>query len=147
MPARAAGVLAEVREQRELLPAAIDEAMRLEAPGTILGRTTTREIELRGVTIPAGAGVTLVVGSGNRDENTYERPDEFDLRREGPPSLVFGYGPHLCVGRQTATLEIREAIGALLDALPNLRLDPDADPPKIRGLTFRSPAQLNVVWD
>ena len=96
-------VLDEVRENRELLPAAIDEGVRLEAATPVLGRgPTTRDVEVRGVTIPAGSGVTLVTASGNRDENTFENPDEYDLRRTGPPSLTFGFGPHMCAGMSSA---------------------------------------------
>ena len=76
-------VLDEVRENRELLPAAIDEGFRLQPATPILARGTTRDVEVRGVMIPAGAGVTLVTGSANRDENTFENPDEYDLRRTG----------------------------------------------------------------
>ena len=141
-------VLDEVRHNRDLLPAAIDEGVRLEPATPILGRgPTTRDVEMRGVTIPAGSGVTLVTGSANRDENTYENPDEYDIRRKGPPSLTFGFGPHMCGGMTTAKLEMIEATNALLDLMPNLRLDPAAEKPEIHGVNMRSPLSLRVVWD
>lgn len=141
-------VVEEIRADRELLLAAINEGLRLESSTTVLGRVTTREVQVRDKTIPAGAGVTLAIASGNRDEATYERPDVFDLHRRSPkPALNFGLGPHFCPGMQTAKVEMLETTNALLDALPGLRLDPDAPTPAIRGMMARCPATLPVVWD
>ncbi len=140
-------VVNAVRDDAGLIPAVITEGMRLEASTTVIGRICTREIEVRGVTIPAGAGVTLAAAAGNRDEEVFEKPDEYDLTRSGPQALSFGSGPHVCVGQNTAQAEMTEAIRALLELLPNLRLDPDAPPPAIVGMMMRSPASLNVVWD
>ena len=140
-------VLEEVRNDRSLILPAIDEGMRVEPVAVVLGRITTREVEVRGVKIPAKAGITLVTGSANRDEEVFERADEFDLHRESAKAtLVFGHGPHLCPGMNTARMEMREAIDALLDELPDLRLDQDAAPPEIRGVMLRSPAALHVTW-
>ena len=140
-------VLDEVRENRELLPAAMDEGFRLQPATPLLARGATRDVEVRGITIPAGAGITLVTGSANRDENAFENPDEYDIRRTGPPSLTFGFGMHLCAGLNTARTEMIEATDALLDLLPNLRLDPAAEKPEIRGVNLRGPLSLRVVWD
>jgi cytochrome P450 len=141
-------LLDELRSDRSLILPAIDEGMRLEPAAVVLGRITTREVQVRGVDIPARAGVTLAAGSGNRDPEAFENPDEFDIHRKGAkPNLSFGFGPHLCPGMNTARIEMLEAIDALLDGLPNLRLDPDSTPPTIRGMMMRSPEALRVVWD
>jgi cytochrome P450 len=140
-------VMDQLRKDKSLIPKAINEANRLEAATTVLGRITTKEVELRGVRIPAGAGITLAAASGNRDEETFPDPDTFDLQREGPPGLIWGFGPHLCPGMNTARIEMYEAVDALLELLPNLRLDPSEEPPAIVGMMMRSPARLPVVWD
>ncbi len=140
-------VLGELRADRSLILSAVDEGMRLEPVAVVLGRITTREVELRGVQIPAEAGITLVTGSGNRDPETFENPDVYDIHRQGKTALGFGFGKHVCPGMNPARMEMFEAIDALLDALPNLRLDPDAPAPEIRGMMMRSPEAIHVVWD
>lgn len=140
--------LEEVCADRSLLLPAIDEGMRFESAFTVLARLATRDVVVRDVEVPAGSAVTLVVASANRDEDAYERPDEFDLHRTKPrPSLGFGFGRHRCLGANTARYEMLEAASALLDALPGLRPDPDAARPEIRGMMLRSPAELKVTWD
>ncbi len=130
---------------RSLVPWAIEEALRWETSIVMLSRETTRPIELRGVPLPAGALVSVVLGSANRDEEHYERPDEYDLDRRPDDHLAFGFGRHHCLGYHLARLEARVALTALLDRFPNLRLDPDAAPPAITGLAFRSPKTLAVL--
>ena len=75
------------------------------------------------------------------------RPDEWDLDRDPVPHLAFGTGRHQCLGMHLARLELRIGIGALLDRLPGLRLDPDAAPVQVEGLAFRSPPRLAVCFD
>jgi cytochrome P450 len=137
----------ELWRDRSLILGAIDEGMRYEPVAVVLGRITTREVEVRGVTIPAEAGITLCTGSANHDEDAFEDPDRFDIHRKGRSGLGFGFGRHVCPGMNSARTEMYEAIDALLDELPNVRLDPDQPEPEIRGMMLRSPAALNVVWD
>jgi cytochrome P450 len=85
-----------------------------------------------------------VIASGNRDESHYADPDRFDLDRRADDHLSFGFGRHFCLGYHLAKMEARIALTAVLDRLPQLRLDPDADPPRITGLAFRSPQALPV---
>jgi cytochrome P450 len=87
------------------------------------------------------------MGSANHDESRYENPDEFDLDREQKPHIAFGTGRHQCLGMHLARLELRVGITAVIDRLPNLRLDPDADPVKVEGIPFRSPPTLPVLFD
>jgi len=134
-----------VRADRSLVSWAIEETLRWETSIVMLSRETTRPTDLRRVRLPAGALVSVVLGSANRDEEHYERPDEYDLDRRVDDHLAFGFGRHHCLGYHLARLEVRVALTAILDRLPNLRLDPDSPPPAITGLAFRSPKRLAVL--
>jgi len=134
-----------VRADRSLVPWAIEETLRWETSVLMVSRETTRPVELHGVQIPEREMVSVVVGSANRDERHYERPDEWDLDRRADDHLSFGFGRHHCLGYHLARLEASIALDALLERFPELRLDPDAPPPAITGLAFRSPKVLRVV--
>ncbi len=138
--------LKEVREDRSLLPAAIEEALRWEAPVQLVSREPVRDVEIAGVSIRAGTHLTGCLGSANRDETRFDRPDRFDLHRTGPAHLAFAEGPHRCLGEHLARLETTVAMNALLDRLPDLRLDPGAAHPHVHGLAFRSPTSLPVTF-
>jgi cytochrome P450 len=138
--------LEEVRADRSLLPAAIEETLRWETPVLFVARETTAPAVLSGVEIPAGAMVTPVLGSANRDETHFPDPDRWDLHRGADDHLSFGGGRHFCLGYHLAKLEARLAVEAVLDRLPNLRFDPEK-PSRILGLAFRSPKSLDVVFD
>jgi cytochrome P450 len=141
-------LLATIRQDRELIPLAIEETLRWEGPVVANFRYLTREIEMAGVKMEAGSVVHAVHGSANRDETHFPDPDKFDIYRSRKyRHFAFGGGPHLCVGMHLARLQIREAVSALIDRLPNLRLDPDLPPPTIRGFHFRTPDALNVLFD
>lgn len=134
-----------VRADRTLIPWAIEETLRWETSVLMVSRQTTRAVEIRGVEVPADALVSVVVASANRDEEHYANPDVWDLDRRADDHLAFGFGRHHCLGYHLARLEARVALNALLDRLPNLRLDPAADPPTITGLAFRSPKTLRAL--
>jgi cytochrome P450 len=87
------------------------------------------------------------MGAANRDPSRWERPDEFDIFRDQQPHMSFAFGPHMCLGMHLARMETTVAVNAVLDRLPNVRLDPDADDPHISGLMFRAPATLPVLFD
>ena len=97
-----------------------------------------------GVAIPAGAIVSVCVGAANRDEAVYNEPDRFDILRAPRQHVTFGWGPHMCLGMHLARMETAVAMNALLDRLPNLRLDDDFDAPFVQGTAFRSPPALHV---
>jgi cytochrome P450 len=140
-------VMDRVRENRDLLPALIDETLRWETSVTQVSRVATADTEIAGCPVPAGAAIAVLVGSADRDATRYEHPDDFDVDRPAQNHLAFGTGPHQCLGMHLARLELRVGLDAILDGLPNLRLDPDADPPVIEGLAFRGPVALPVVFD
>ena len=140
--------LEAVRSDRELIPQAIEESLRLETPLLNITRLATKDTEVGGVPIPAGSTVMLMLAAANRDETRYPEPDNYDMLRESPkPHISFGHGPHACLGTHLARLEMRVALNLLLDRLPNLRLDPAGEDPHIRGQVFRSPTSLPVLFD
>ena len=138
--------LEAIRRDRSLIPQAIEEAVRWEAPLLTITRVATRDSVLAGVPIPAGSTVMPLLGAANRDENRYPDPDRFDIFREQKPNISWGNGVHMCLGMHLARLEMRVALERLIDRLPNLRLDPDAKDPHIRGQVFRSPTALPVLF-
>jgi cytochrome P450 len=139
------GVLEKVRRERALINAAIEESLRLEPAAAVVDRYATADVELGATRITRRDLVRVSITAANRDPAVFEHPDEFDLER-AKPHLAFAQGPHVCLGVHLARLEARVALAALLERLPNLRLDPDR-PSKIRGLVFRKPPELNVLWD
>jgi cytochrome P450 len=138
-----------VRNDRSLLPQAIEEALRFEPPLLITTRVVTKDTEIGGTKIAAGSSVTPMLGAANRDPAQYADPDTFNIFRDPKQHVSFGTGPHMCLGMHLARMETRVALNALFDRLPNLRLDEDAaarDDVHIHGQIFRSPTSLPVVW-
>jgi cytochrome P450 len=117
----------KVRADRSSIPAVIEESLRYLTPFAAIGRSTTREVELGGVPIPADQMLLLWLGAANRDPRQFADPDAFDPGRDPNPHLSFGRGIHFCLGAPLARLEGRIALGILLDRFSLLRTDP-ADP-------------------
>ncbi|NDU73242.1 cytochrome P450 [Actinomadura sp. DSM 109109] len=141
------GQLRLVRDDPDLLPAAIEESLRLEPAASVVDRYATRDAELGGAAVRAGDLVRVSIAGANRDPSVFPDPDRFDVRRRNAAEhLAFAHGPHFCFGAHLARLEARTALTALLDRLPGLRLDP-ARPARPHGLVFRKPARLDVLWD
>jgi cytochrome P450 len=136
-----------VDTERALLPNAVEESLRLEPAAAVIDRYATADVELGGAPIERGELVTISIAGANRDPAVFPDPDRFDVRRENARlQVAFAHGPHVCLGMHLARLEAHTAVGRLLDGLAGLRLDPDhrAAP---RGLVFRKPPELRVVWD
>jgi cytochrome P450 len=140
------GQLDLVRADPALLPAAVEESLRLEPAAAIVDRYATADTEIAGAKIRAGDRVTVSITGANRDPAVFGDPDRFDLARpESGRHLAFAHGPHFCIGAPPARAETLAALRALLP-LPGLRLDP-AHPAEPRGLVFRKPPTLHVLWD
>jgi cytochrome P450 len=110
-------------EDRSLIPNAIEELLRYEAPGPHIARYLPNDIELYGETLPAGSALLFVVAAANRDERRYENPDRFDIHRDIGQHLAFGYGIHYCLGASLARLEGRIALDELLSRIPEWDVD------------------------
>jgi cytochrome P450 len=132
---------------RALFPQAFEEVVRWEPPVTVILRRAMLDTELAGVAIEEGADVALMIGAANRDERKYTDPDRYDMFRSQRQHVGFGFGVHVCLGMHLARMESRIAINTLFDRLGPLTLDPEADPPHIEGLAFRSPLSLPVVFE
>jgi cytochrome P450 len=127
-----------------LIPGAVEEILRYEAPSPVQARWTTREVTLHGTTIPADARVLLLNGSADRDEERFADPDTFDVRRRIDLHLAFGYGAHFCLGAALARQEGRIALEELLARHP--RWDVDAERAVLRHTsTVRGFEKLPVV--
>lgn len=135
-----------LRADRGLMPQAIEEGLRWEPPLLTIMRTATCDTVVEGVDVAAGATIVVNMGSANHDEKYWENPEDFDIFRAPRQHLAFAFGPHMCLGLHLARMETRVVVGRLLDRLPNLRLDPDAERPYITGMTFRAPNALPVVF-
>jgi cytochrome P450 len=137
--------LAELRADPSLVPAAVEEFLRLEGPVNLATmRFTAEPVTIAGADIPAGEIVLLSLGSANRDPAHYERPDELDLHR-GTGNLAFGHGIHHCLGAPLARLEGDIAFRALLRRLPSLALAGEPDELVWRNSTlFRGLTRLPV---
>jgi cytochrome P450 len=139
-------LMAGLQPDRSMLRGAFEEALRWEPPITTVVRRAVRDCELGGVAIPAGTHVSVSVAAANRDPTRYPDPDRFDPTRRNIAHLTFGGGPHLCLGMHLARMEATVAIDALLDRLPDLRLDSNVPAPHVVGVAFRSPATLPVEF-
>ncbi|MFE7540739.1 cytochrome P450 [Streptomyces platensis] len=145
--------LAAVRADRSLIPAAFAETLRYTPPVQMIMRQTAAEVPLSGGTIPAGATVTCLIGSANRDERHYAAPDTFHVLRDdltpttafsaAAQHVAFGLGRHFCVGALLARAEVEIAVNQLLDAFPAMDFA-DGTPPTDAGVFTRGPEQLRV---
>jgi cytochrome P450 len=114
---------AELAADPALIPNAIEELLRFEAPSPVQARWTTKAVSLHGVTIPANSKVVLLTGAAGRDERKYPDPDRFDIHRSFDRHLSFGYGNHFCLGAHLARMEGRIALEELLKRYPTWEVD------------------------
>ncbi|MFF9408556.1 cytochrome P450 [Streptomyces anandii] len=140
-------VLQRLREDPGLSVNIVEELLRYEPPVQLVPqRTCIADIELRGVTIPKGSRIWLVLGAGNRDPERFKDPDRFDPDREDIQHLGFGSGIHSCFGAPLARLEAQLALAELARRLENPRLVEDP-PPYRRNAVLRGPRHLQVAVD
>jgi cytochrome P450 len=136
--------LEQIRMDRSLVPAAIDEALRWDGPVAVHPRTAKKDVTIAGVSIPKGAVLDIFIWAANHDPSVFPEPTRFDIHRKRSRHMAFGYGQHVCLGQHLARLEMTRALNAILERLPNLRLDPKKAPPKIIGAYLRTPRNVNV---
>ena len=116
---------AALAAEPDLLPNAVEELLRYEAPSPVQGRWTSRPVDLYGTEVPAGSKVLLVTGSAGRDERAYPDADRFDVRRRLDHHVSFGFGIHFCLGAALARLEGRVALEEALRRHPEWQVDHD----------------------
>lgn len=140
--------LAAVRDDPDAVGPAIEELLRwLSIVQTAIPRIATTDVEVAGVTIPAGALVFPSMPSGNRDADFIDSPDVLDIRRGAPGHLAFGHGVHHCLGAPLARMEMRIAFPALLRRFPNLALAEDFADVAFRTWNFiYGLKSLEVSW-
>ncbi|WP_315928245.1 cytochrome P450 [Mesorhizobium sp. SP-1A] len=122
------GLQQRLREEPDLLPAAIDEILRMHGPLISNRRMTTRPVEIGGRRIAAGERITLMWASANRDEAVFGDPDEFRADRDPAQNLLYGRGLHVCPGAQLARLELRVLVEELLKQTRHIALAPGLAP-------------------
>jgi len=139
--------MAEVKANRDLVPAAIEEALRLiPSGGNFEVRQATRDLTVSGADIARDMPVITCETTANRDPSFWgKNADTYDIHRERRQHLSFAMGPHTCLGMHLARMEIRNAINALFDRYPNLRLDTAQPTPEIRGFLFQAPTALPLI--
>jgi cytochrome P450 len=136
---------ARLREQPALIPAFVEEALRLESPFRYLMRSVAADTSLAGEDIPAGATVLLFWGAANRDPSEYDHPDDVDLeRRVTRHHVAFGRGIHHCVGAPLARLEANVVLRVLLERTSDITLEPEQPPEWVDSLLIRRYQRLPV---
>jgi cytochrome P450 len=139
-----------LRADPSLIPAAVEESLRFEAPVLFLFRSAREETEIGGCPVHAGEHIMLGIASAGRDERAYPNADEFRLDRTGEPEhLAFGAGPHICLGNHLTRMVGRVAIEELLDIFPpgTLQLAPDFEWVCVAHILEYGPERLNVTID
>ncbi|MEV6174306.1 cytochrome P450 [Streptomyces sp. NPDC051954] len=137
----------QLRLRPELMPVAVEELLRYDAPVQLMLRRARHDLDLAGRTIAEGQTVLLVCGAANRDPAVFPDPHVLDFERPGGRHMAFGHGPHFCLGAALARLEGAIVLEALLNRLPGLRLENTAPPQWQRSLNFRGLTRLDVAFD
>jgi cytochrome P450 len=130
-------------QDRSLIPGAIEEILRYEAPSPVQARFVTRDVELYSTTVPEGSIMLLLTASANRDDRRFADPDRFDVRRKIDHHLTFGYGLHFCLGAALARLEGRIALEEVLARFPRWEVD-ERNAERVRTSTVRGWHRLPV---
>jgi cytochrome P450 len=112
-----------VCDDRGLVAGWVEETLRYDASSQLIARVATEPVAFHGTTIAAGCKVALLIGSANRDERAFDRPDAYDVARDCKESLSFGRGIHFCLGAALARLEARVSLEELLARAPDFAVD------------------------
>ena len=140
--------LQQVRQQPELLPAAVEEMLRFNVFGSAINpRIATTDVELGDVLVRAGDPVLCSRSSANRDQSVFSNADALDFNRDPNPHVAFGYGPHFCLGANLARMELQVALGTILSRLPDVRIAvPEDSLAWHEGTIMRGLAALPISW-
>ncbi|HEY6979786.1 cytochrome P450 [Reyranella sp.] len=135
-----------LKDEPSLIAGAVEELLRFDSSVQMTGRVTNTEVEVGGVTIPAGESIIMLLGAANRDPAQYDDPDRLDVARENVRPMSFGGGIHHCLGAQLARLEAELVFTALVERLPSLELPEKDRPDWRRNFTLRGLNKLPAVW-
>ena len=136
-----------IRENPTLIPNAIEEVLRFNSSQIAWRRITTRDTTIAGVDVPAGTSIFLNFASANRQDDIWDSPDDFDIRRDNASQHIsFGKGVHYCLGAKLAKFEVRTVTEILTQRLPSLRLEEEQDLDYFPNITFRGPTELHLTW-
>ena len=145
--AEAPGTIERLRAEPSLLPQAIEEVLRYRSPVQSMYRVAAADAVLADVQIPAGAPLVAWIGSANRDERHFVKPDEFDIGRGPSRHLAFGQGSHFCLGAPLARLEARIALEAVLSRLPGLTVAVGSRLERMDSTIVYGLKELPVSWE
>lgn len=130
------------------IPNAVEEGLRYRPSVVAWRRLATKDVEVSGVQIPAGAKLLVFLAAANRDTAHFSAPDQFDLGRENARQHIsFGYGPHFCSGAPLARLEMKIILERLTQRIPGMRLKTEQNFEPIKTVQFRGPLKLLVEWN
>jgi cytochrome P450 len=137
-----------LRQNPELMPAAVEEILRYDGPVQSTIRFTKENVNLGGTDLPASLGCFIILAAANRDPAQFEDPDRFDIARKPNDHVALGEGIHFCIGAPLARMEGAIAIGAMLERFPRLRLKDPTAPVTYKGSYFlRGLANLTMATD
>lgn len=129
-----------------LAKSVVEETLRFEPPVDVTGRVASRDMEIAGCPVKKTQSIMFSLRAANRDPRVFDRPDEFDVKREHVPHVAFGGGAHICIGAPLARMEAQVGLAKLASRFPNLRLADPGAKPQWRGLPFfRGLERLDVV--
>ncbi|HWE48154.1 MAG TPA: cytochrome P450 [Bryobacteraceae bacterium] len=134
--------LARLRVSPDLIPSAVEEALRFCSPLQWMMRTPRHDVEIHGTLVPAGALLLPVIGSANRDPRRFHNPHHFEIARRPNPHLAFGHGIHFCLGAALSRMEARVALTDLLTRFKSFELATDAPWQPRKALQVYGPASL-----
>ncbi len=140
-------ILKDVIEDRSKIAPLIDEVIRYDGPVQLTNRVITEDTEMQGVTLKKGDFVYIFRGAANRDERTFENPNQFNVQRENDLHVGFGYGIHYCIGSLLAKAEGEISFNALFDRLKDISFDESSVKWRADNLQFRGLEQLIINYN